>query len=63
MRVALISDIHANLPALDAVLGDIDRRGNVDAVFHLGDLVGYATWPNEVVQRLRSAGITPSPNQ
>lgn len=58
MRYALISDIHANLPALDAVLGDIDRRSDTDAVYHLGDLVGYAPWPNEVVQRLVDDGIT-----
>jgi len=57
MRYALISDIHANLPALDAVLGDIDRRGDADAIYHLGDLVGYAPWPNEVVARLRERGI------
>src|SRR6476620_4170105 len=57
MRYALISDIHANLPALDAVLGDIDARGDVDAIYHLGDLVGYAPWPNEVVARLRERGI------
>jgi predicted phosphodiesterase len=57
MRVALISDIHANLPALDAVLADIARRGNVEATYHLGDLVGYAPWPNEVVQRLRDARV------
>lgn len=56
MRYALISDIHANLPALDAVLAEIERR-DVDAVYHLGDLVGYAPWPNEVVQRLREARI------
>jgi len=56
MRLALISDIHANLPALDAVLADIARRG-VDATYHLGDLVGYAPWPNEVVARLRDANI------
>lgn len=57
MRIALISDIHANLPALDAVLGDIASRGDVAATYHLGDLVGYASWPNEVVSRLRDAGI------
>jgi predicted phosphodiesterase len=59
MRYALISDIHANLPALDAVLRDIQHR-NVDAVYHLGDLVGYAPWPNEVVARIaaeRIAGV------
>ncbi len=51
MKYALISDLHANLPALDAVLGDIDATG-VDATLHLGDLVGYAPWPNEIVARL-----------
>ncbi|HEX6251763.1 MAG TPA: metallophosphoesterase family protein [Gemmatimonadaceae bacterium] len=57
MRYALISDIHANIQALDAVLADIDDRGDVDAVFHLGDLVGYSANPNEVVARLRERGI------
>ncbi len=57
MRYALISDIHANLPALQAVLEDIDRRVDADAVYHLGDLVGYAPWPNEVVGLLRQRGI------
>jgi predicted phosphodiesterase len=57
MRYALISDIHANLPALDAVLADIDTRGDTDAIYHLGDLVGYAPWPNEVVTRLHERTI------
>ena len=35
MRIALISDIHANLHALDAVLADIDARADVDAIYHL----------------------------
>ncbi len=56
-RYALISDIHANLPALRAVLADIDKRGNIDAIYHLGDLTGYAPWPNEVVSLLRERGI------
>ncbi|NNF03739.1 MAG: metallophosphoesterase family protein [Rhodothermales bacterium] len=56
MRIALFSDIHANLPALEAVLTDIDDR-DVDAVYCLGDLVGYATWPNEVVTTIRARGI------
>jgi predicted phosphodiesterase len=56
MRIALLSDIHANLPALEAVIASIERRG-VDATYHLGDLVGYAPWPNEVVDRLRDARI------
>lgn len=58
MKYALLSDVHGNLPALDAVLGEIARRNDVDAVFHLGDLVGYGPWPNEVVGRLREAGIS-----
>lgn len=57
MKIALISDIHANLPALDAVLAHIAARNDVAATYHLGDLVGYAPWPNETVARLREAGI------
>lgn len=57
MRYALISDIHANLPALEAVLRDRAAREGVDATYHLGDLVGYAPWPNEVVETLVEAGI------
>lgn len=56
MRLAFISDIHANLPALDAVLADISAR-EVDAAYHLGDLVGYGPWPNEVIDRVRTEGI------
>ena len=58
MRIALLSDVHANLHALDAVLADIDGRGDIDAVYHLGDLVGYSAYPNEVVDRLASRGVT-----
>jgi predicted phosphodiesterase len=57
MRYALISDIHANLPALRAVLDDIKAREDVDAIYHLGDLTGYAPWPNEVVALLREQGV------
>jgi predicted phosphodiesterase len=57
LRYALISDIHANLPALRAVLADIDARKDVDAIYHLGDLTGYAPWPNEVVALLRERVI------
>jgi predicted phosphodiesterase len=56
MRYALISDVHANLPALRAVLADIAGR-NLDATYHLGDLGGYAPWPNETVTLLREHGI------
>jgi glycerol uptake facilitator-like aquaporin len=57
MRYALISDIHANLPALQAVLESIASQRHVGATYHLGDLVGYAPWPNETVQLLQSHGI------
>ncbi len=57
MQLALISDIHANLHALDAVLADIDTRGDVEAIYHAGDLVGYSSNPNEVVGRLRARDI------
>ena len=56
MRIALFSDIHANLPALQAVLADIDTR-QPDSVYCLGDLVGYNIWPNEVVQTIRRRQI------
>src|SRR5262245_50679393 len=46
MRVAVISDIHANLPALEATADAIDREG-VDQIWCLGDLVGYGPHPNE----------------
>ncbi len=45
MKYALISDIHANLPALQSVYEDIEERPDVAATYHLGDLVGYAPWP------------------
>jgi len=54
---ALLSDIHGNLPALEAVLDDVSHRV-VDGVHHLGDLVGYGPWPEEVVGRIRREGIT-----
>jgi len=57
VKLALLSDVHANLPALEAVLDEIARRG-VDATYHLGDLVGYAPWPNETCERVARAGIT-----
>ena len=53
MRYALISDIHSNLPALEAVLMDIAAREGITATYHLGDLVGYGPWPNETVALLR----------
>lgn len=52
---AIFGDIHANLPALQAVLGDMDARGLANR-FCLGDLVGYGTFPNEVVELIRTQG-------
>jgi predicted phosphodiesterase len=57
MKYALISDIHSNLPALEAVLEDIQGRRDIEAIYHLGDLVGYAPWPNETVDVLEEWGI------
>ncbi|MBA3445295.1 MAG: metallophosphoesterase family protein [Gemmatimonadales bacterium] len=58
MKYALISDIHANLPALEAVLDDVGRKLDVGATYHLGDLVGYAPWPNETVALVRDGKIS-----
>jgi putative phosphoesterase len=56
MRIAIFSDIHANLPALEAVLASIASQ-HADATYCLGDLVGYAPFPNEVIERVRREGI------
>jgi predicted phosphodiesterase len=53
MRIAVLSDIHANLPALEAVAADLP---SVDEVWVLGDIVGYGPQPNEVVAHLQSMG-------
>jgi len=55
MRVALISDVHANLTALDAVLAHARARG-IEAVWQLGDIVGYGPDPDAVVRRLVECG-------
>ncbi|MFC1926488.1 metallophosphoesterase family protein [Chloroflexota bacterium] len=53
MRYALISDIHSNLNALQAVLKDIAARGGVDRFWCLGDIVGYGPDPRECIELLR----------
>ena len=58
MRVALLADIHGNLPALEAVLADAAQRSDIHGTYHLGDLVGYAPWPNEVVALLHKHAIS-----
>jgi putative phosphoesterase len=55
--IAIFSDVHGNLPALEAVLKDINYR-KVDQVYCLGDLVDFAPWTNEVIDLIRSSHIT-----
>jgi putative phosphoesterase len=55
-QITIFGDIHGNMPALEAVLGDIDARG-LQNVYCLGDLVGYGTSPNEVVAAIRTRNI------
>jgi predicted phosphodiesterase len=52
MRYAVLSDVHANIEALDAVIRDIDLR-KIEDVYFLGDAVGYGPNPNECVEILR----------
>lgn len=55
MRIAVIADIHGNLPALEAVLADINRR-DVDRTINLGDCVSGPLWPREVGDLLIARG-------
>jgi len=52
MKVALIGDVHANLPALEAVLTHARQR-HVEAIWNVGDYVGYGAFPDEVVELLK----------
>jgi putative phosphoesterase len=56
VRIAIFSDVHGNLPSLEAVLADI-RAQQVDAVYCLGDLVGYGASPDECTERIRTLAI------
>ncbi|HET8587266.1 MAG TPA: metallophosphoesterase family protein, partial [Candidatus Limnocylindria bacterium] len=53
MRLAILSDIHANLAALDAVRADLPE---IDEIWVLGDIVGYGPQPNEVIAALQEMG-------
>ena len=55
-RVAVITDIHGNLPALEAALGRIGQL-DIDSIYCGGDLVGYGPWPNEVCRLIEERGI------
>ena len=56
MTIALFSDIHANLPALEASFIDVEKY-KPDAMYCLGDLVGYNIWANEVIDEIRERKI------
>ena len=56
MRILIVSDVHANLVALEAVLRDAQRGGAIDGVWSLGDCVGYGPQPGECIARLRGLG-------
>ncbi len=56
MKIGFISDVHANLPALEAVLRDMSAR-NVAQIYCAGDILGYYTFPDEVVDLLRRKGV------
>ncbi|TKB99160.1 metallophosphoesterase family protein [Pedobacter cryophilus] len=56
MTIALFSDVHANFPAFEAFLKDLDAR-KIDAVYCLGDLIGYHISPNEIIEEVRKRKI------
>jgi predicted phosphodiesterase len=53
-RIATLSDIHGNLPALEAILADLEAQGAPDATWVLGDLAVFFPWPAETIDRLRA---------
>jgi diadenosine tetraphosphatase ApaH/serine/threonine PP2A family protein phosphatase len=56
MRIAFVSDVHANWQALEAVLADLDASGAIDDVVCLGDVVGYGGEPLRCLDRIRAGG-------
>lgn len=56
IKIAIFSDVHGNLPALETVLKDIEMRA-ADQVYCLGDLVDFAPWSNEVINLIRKCKI------
>ena len=56
MRLGVLSDLHANLPALEAALEALRAEG-VDEVLVLGDLVGYGPHPRQVIHRIWEEGL------
>ena len=56
MRIGVLSDIHGNRVALEAVLDDLDGR-DVDGFVHAGDVVGYNPWPAACLEALRERSV------
>ncbi len=56
MKIAVLGDIHSNLPALEAVLEDLSSQG-INQVYCVGDLVGYGPKPNEVIEIIKAKRI------
>jgi predicted phosphodiesterase len=56
VKIAVISDIHGNYDALEAVLEDIDQQGGVTKIFCLGDIIGYGAQPNECTVKVLELG-------
>jgi putative phosphoesterase len=56
IQIAVFGDVHGNLPALEAVLNDIEERG-IRQKYCLGDLVDFAPWGNEVIEKIRILNI------
>ncbi|MDW9382722.1 metallophosphoesterase [Chryseobacterium sp. JV558] len=56
IQIAVFGDVHGNLPALEVVLKDIEKRG-ITQKFCLGDLVDFAPWGNEVIERMQELNI------
>jgi predicted phosphodiesterase len=56
MKIGIISDIHANLPALEKVYSELEKE--VDEVYFLGDIVGYGPYPNECIEYLNKFGYS-----
>ncbi|MGK6343771.1 metallophosphoesterase family protein [Chryseobacterium sp. DT-3] len=56
IQIAVFSDVHGNLPALEAVFADMEKRG-IHQRFCLGDLVDFAPWGNEVIEKIRKLSI------
>ncbi|REC42381.1 metallophosphoesterase family protein [Chryseobacterium sp. 5_R23647] len=56
IQITVFSDVHGNLPALEVVLDDIEQRG-IRQKYCLGDLVDFAPWGNEVIEKIRNLNI------